>query len=324
MKNVLVTGAGGTIATEIAHRVAAMRPGKLILLNHSEIALHAIDISIRDRFPDLNMTTVLADVRDCEHIRKVMQEHSPSMIFHAAAVKHVPLAEANPIEAITTNVFGTLNIMRESWMRSRVLLISTDKAVYPSSVMGATKRVAEMICQLYGGIVVRFTNVLDSSGSVMPLFRSQIERGGPVTVTHPDVKRFFISIREAVDLVMYAASNAVHPDSVFVRDGGEPERIVDIANRMIRESGRGDIEVRMVGLRQGEKIDEDLFYEWECPKPTAVDGIQIGTLRAVDPDGLSSAIESLRKACGKQNAGKALAILASLVPEATLCAAGNN
>lgn len=272
-RRVLITGGGGSIGAEIARQVAACRPASLLLLDHDETHLYDAAGALDGR-----CTEVLADIRDREVIDRLVERHRPEVIFHAAAHKHVPLLERHPCEAVRTNVLGTVNLVDAASRHGveRLVLISTDKAVRPSSVMGASKRVAEQVVLSRAGpdrryCGVRFGNVLGSRGSVVPRFTQQIERGGPVTVTDARMTRFFMSITEAVQLVLQSAVYA-EGGEIFMLEMGEPIRIVDLAQRMIRLSGHRvgtDVAVRIVGSRPGEKLTEELFFPEETPVPTA-------------------------------------------------------
>ena len=282
-RSVLISGAGGSIGSELCRQVISLHPEKLVLLEQSEFALFEIHTELRKRLADSALThhveliPVLCSVADKSRVQSVLDKYKPEIIFHAAAYKHVPLIEANPLSGIRNNVFGT-KIIAEAAAEARVdefILVSTDKAVRPTSVMGASKRVAEMILQAFDAeensvtkySVVRFGNVLESSGSVIPLFREQIRSGGPVTVTHPEVTRFFMTIPEAAELVIQASGLASGGD-VFVLDMGQPVKIMELAERMIKLSGLsvikpgqagGDIEIQLIGLRDGEKLFEELL-----------------------------------------------------------------
>ena len=267
---VVVTGAGGSIGSELCRQVAHGGARQLVLIGHGENSIFEIGVELRARFPQLNFESVIVDIRDRERISRVLRAARPSVVFHAAAHKHVPLMEANVAEAITNNVLGTRNVVEAAADAGsgRFVLISTDKAVAPSSVMGASKRLAEMIVRAAARrhrrpfVVVRFGNVLGSRGSVVPLFRSQIERGGPVTVTHPDVRRFFMTIPEAVHLVLQAGGLG-NGAELYVLDMGQPVRVVDITRQMIRMAGYRpdeDIEIKFIGLRPGEKLEEELLF----------------------------------------------------------------
>jgi FlaA1/EpsC-like NDP-sugar epimerase len=273
---VLITGAGGSIGSEISRQVLACDPERLVLLDHDETHLHDIAGELRDDV----VVQSLADIRNKAQMMAVFAEHQPSVVFHAAAHKHVPLLEAHPTEAVMTNVVGTSNVLEaaRSVNVERLVAISTDKAVYPSSVMGASKRIAEqlVIARTPEGAsycAVRFGNVLGSRGSVVPTFMRQIENGGPVTVTDPRMTRFFMSIEEAVQLVLQASAltEAESGGEVFMLDMGEPVLILDLAERMIRLSGRQphtDIQIEITGVRPGEKLAEELIALDESQAPT--------------------------------------------------------
>lgn len=276
---VLVTGAGGSIGSELCRQVAAVGPKKLVLLGHGENSIHNSWIELRDEFPDVPLSIEIADIRDKPRVNDVFQKHRPDVVFHAAAHKHVPLMELHPAEAVKTNIFGTRNLAQAAsrFGTRGFLLISTDKAVNPSSVMGATKRLAELIIAQENMVsettftAVRFGNVLGSSGSVVPLFKRQIARGGPVTVTDPEMKRYFMTIPEAVQLVIQAGAMA-RGGEVFVLDMGEPVKIVDMARDMIKLSGLEpdrDIKIKFTGIRPGEKLFEELLTAEEGSSATS-------------------------------------------------------
>ncbi|MDM5316428.1 nucleoside-diphosphate sugar epimerase/dehydratase [Fictibacillus sp. b24] len=272
-KVVLVSGAGGSIGSEICRQVATFDPSTLILLGHGENSIYAIEKEIQQSFPRLTVHAVIADVQDFLRLKNVFSKYQPQVVFHAAAHKHVPLMEANPTEAIKNNIFGTKN-MSECADQSgveRFVMISTDKAVNPTSVMGTTKRVAEMVVQNLNKtsktefVIVRFGNVLGSRGSVIPLFKKQILEGGPVTVTHPEMTRYFMTIPEAVQLVLQSGALAKDGD-VFVLDMGEPVKIYDLAKNLITLSGlvpEKDIDIVFSGMRPGEKLYEELMTHEE-------------------------------------------------------------
>ncbi|MGC9397176.1 MAG: polysaccharide biosynthesis protein [Anaerolineae bacterium] len=266
---VLVTGAGGSIGSELCRQIARCRPSALVLLGHGENSIYRIHNELREHFPDLALHPVIADVRDAGRVDQVFAQYRPAVIFHAAAHKHVPLMEANPLEAVTNNVGGTQTLLHaaERWGVEHFVLISTDKAVEPRSIMGATKHVAESLVRVAAQrsgrafVAVRFGNVLGSRGSVIPLFQRQIAAGGPLTITHPDVERYFMTIPEAAQLVLQAATLG-EGGEVFVLDMGQPVKIVDLARDVIRlsglEEGR-DIHLVFTDLRPGEKLHEKLF-----------------------------------------------------------------
>jgi FlaA1/EpsC-like NDP-sugar epimerase len=305
---VLVTGAGGSIGSELCRQIARVGPRLLVMLDHAEDNLFQIDREMVEERHFTSAEPVLADCKEPDRMLEVMQRYKPSVVFHAAAYKHVPLMESNPLEAIRNNAVAT-RITAETAAASKVerfVLISTDKAVNPQTVMGASKAMAEWIVEAAGHRhphtrfgSVRFGNVLASSGSVVPIFRSQIERGGPVTVTHPEMTRYFMTIPEAVQLVIRAGDIGAGKGEVFVLDMGEPVRIVDLAHNMIRLAGyepERDIAVEFTGPRPGEKLHEALFGTAERPQPTAAKRI----LRAVrdvplDPDWLDSTLNGLER-----------------------------
>ncbi|MFZ1728682.1 MAG: nucleoside-diphosphate sugar epimerase/dehydratase [Bacteroidota bacterium] len=272
-KRVLVTGAGGSIGSEICRHVAQCDPAELYLLGHGENSIHAISEELKRRFPSLIFHTVIADIRDAERLTEVFTRFSPEVVFHAAAHKHVPLMEVNPIEALTNNVLGTINVLRHARTHGvkHLTLISTDKAVSPRSIMGVTKRLGEIALQLcametdHHYVAVRFGNVLGSRGSVVPIFLRQIEAGGPITITHPEMRRYFMTIPEAVQLVLQASTFNGN-GGVYVLDMGRPVRIVDLAMDLIRLSGKiphKDVDIVFTGLRAGEKLSEHLFRDDE-------------------------------------------------------------
>lgn len=273
-KVILVTGAGGSIGSELCFQIAKFSPKKLILFEQTELFLYEIDRKLKSLFPQISIAAMIGDVRDIETVELAISTYTPSVIFHAAAYKHVPLMEDNPGEAVVTNLIGTNNIasMAAKYSVPRFVLVSTDKAVNPTNVMGATKRAAEIACQIISDdssytkfMVVRFGNVLGSSGSVIPLFKQQISNGGPITVTHKDITRYFMSIPEACQLVMYAGAIGCGGE-LYVLDMGEPVKIVDLAEDMIRLSGFKpglDINIEYTGLRKGEKMYEELLSDKE-------------------------------------------------------------
>jgi FlaA1/EpsC-like NDP-sugar epimerase len=322
---VLVTGAGGSIGAELARQAARFRPSRLILLDRAEPALYEIDRELREAWPELRILPVMGDVTDRERMLAVFREHAPRVVAHAAAHKHVPLMETNAPEAVKNNVFGTLTVAEVAGEcgAEAFILISTDKAVRPSSVMGATKRVAELVVQGLGHryatryVAVRFGNVLGSAGSVIPLFREQIARGGPVTITHPDMKRYFMTIPEAAVLTLQAGAMG-RGGEIFVLDMGEPVKISYLAEQMIRLSGREpgqDIPIEYIGLRPGEKLYEELFYDSE--DLIATDHPKIRVARGSDPLvelATADRLAVLARACDVENSDTILAALAELVP----------
>jgi O-antigen biosynthesis protein WbqV len=267
-RRVAITGAGGTIGSELARQVAALGPAHMTLINHSEFPLYQIN----GELGDVPRTLAVVDVREREEVCRAFENDLVDVVFHAAAMKHVPLCEENPVAAVLTNVRGTRNVIEvaERERGALVVVISTDKAVYPTCVMGATKRVAErMAAQWAGTTVVRFGNVLGSSGSVLPLFERQIEAGRALTVTHPCVNRYFMTTREAVGLTLAATRLS---GARYVLDMGEPVLLADVARRLMKWRG-APRKIEFVGLRPGEKLDEDLFYDDESRCPTEVPGV---------------------------------------------------
>lgn len=378
-RRVLVTGAGGTIGSELARQVAALGPERLTLLDNGEYALWQIETELAESHPDVPRRPVLASIRDEARIRAVMEECRPELVFHAAALKHVPMVEADPLEGLLTNACGTRHVADAARAAgaAAMVLVSTDKAVNPSSVMGASKRLAEMYCQgldiqsrragaaAHAGaqphaagqgapravpqgmpqgmrcVTVRFGNVLGSTGSVVPLFRRQLERGGPLTVTHPEMRRYFMTVREAVGLVLEASvlgvEGAALPDAeqggIFVLDMGEPVKIVDLARQMIRLAGLrpvegtpprgpGEVEIRFTGLRPGEKLFEELFHGKEPAAPTGHPGLLMAAPRTADPAIVGRAIEEIAAACRAGQTRLALLVLGRMIPEFEHNAAG--
>lgn len=288
---VLVTGAGGSIGSELCRQISSFGPKKLLLLGHGENSIFEIENELRRGYPEVEIETIIADIQDNQRIDKIFSYYRPEVVFHAAAHKHVPLMERNPVEAIKNNIFGTRNVAINAHLygSTRFVLISTDKAVNPTSVMGVTKRVAEVIIQSLAKesntifTAVRFGNVLGSRGSVIPFFKKQIEAGGPVTVTHPDMIRYFMTIPEAVQLVIQAGAMATGGE-VFVLDMGKPVKIVDLAKDLIRLSGLEpgkDIEIQYTGIRPGEKLFEELLTNEEGMSATKHDRIFIGKPSAI-------------------------------------------
>ncbi|WP_318618534.1 nucleoside-diphosphate sugar epimerase/dehydratase [Priestia megaterium] len=286
-KVVLVTGAGGSIGSEISRQISKFNPKKLILLGHGENSIYSIEMELKNKFKEtrIEFTTEIADLQDTKRMMSVMNVHNPDVVYHAAAHKHVPLMERNPEEAVKNNIIGTMNVAKAaSWHGvGTFVMISSDKAVNPTSVMGATKRLAEMIIQGMDAhsatkfVAVRFGNVLGSRGSVIPLFKKQIEKGGPVTVTHPDMVRYFMTIPEASRLVIQAGALAGGGE-IFVLDMGEPVKIVDLAKNLIKLSGNSidEIGLEFTGMRPGEKLFEELLKEDEIHEQQVYPKIYVG------------------------------------------------
>ncbi|MFP4487476.1 MAG: polysaccharide biosynthesis protein, partial [Campylobacterales bacterium] len=312
-KVVLVTGAGGSIGSEICRQCVRFGVSKLIMLDHSEYNLYAIS----EELADADISPILASVVDKQRLEEVFELYSPEIVIHAAAYKHVPLVEENINQAITNNIEGTKNTIDLSikYDVEKFVLISTDKAVRPTNVMGATKRVCEMYAQSVNTdentqiVAVRFGNVLGSSGSVIPKFKAQIEAGGPITVTHPEITRYFMLIPEACELVLQAASIGKGGE-IFILDMGEPIKILDLAKKMCELSGAQDIEIEFSGLRAGEKLYEELLIDKDSAK-TDYDSIMIADIKKQDISTLSKAIDELLASDDK------LDLLKKLVPEFT-------
>lgn len=305
-RTVLVTGGGGSIGSELCRQIASFNPKHLIIVDNYENNAYAIQQELIRRYEGkLNLSTIIASIREYKRMDEIFNEYKPDVVFHAAAHKHVPLMENSPSEAIKNNIFGTLNVARlaDSYKVKRMVLISTDKAVNPTNIMGATKRAAEMIIQTINKnsetefVAVRFGNVLGSNGSVIPLFKKQIAEGGPVTITHPDIIRYFMTIPEAVQLVLQAGAMAKGGE-IFILDMGEPVKIVDLANNLIRLSGFEpgvDIKIEYSGLRAGEKLYEELLMSEEGLTKTANSKIFIGKPVEFDTKKVMHNLEMLKK-----------------------------
>jgi FlaA1/EpsC-like NDP-sugar epimerase len=300
-KVILVTGAGGSIGSEICRQVCRFNPRKIVLLGHGENSIYQIDMELRNQYKDrIDIVPVIGDIQDRERMFEVMEEHKPDVVYHAAAHKHVPLMEYNPKEAVKNNIFGTKNVAEaaDTFGVQTFVLISTDKAVNPTNVMGATKRFAEMIIQQLDKqsktkfVAVRFGNVLGSRGSVIPLFKKQIQAGGPVTVTHPDMTRYFMTIPEASRLVIQAGALAKGGE-IFVLDMGEPVKIVDLAKNLIKLSGYTveEIGIEFTGIRPGEKLFEELLNENEVHPEQVFPKIFIGKATLIDQKVLQQFME---------------------------------
>ena len=324
-ETVLITGAGGSIGSELCRQIARLAPSRLVLLGHGENSIFDVLHELRADFPNVPFIPVIADVRDRKRVTAVFRMHKPHAVFHAAAHKHVPLMEANVIEAITNNVFGTLNVVDAALEAGceHFVFISTDKAVRPTSVMGATKRIAELIVQRAASkhdrnfVSVRFGNVLGSRGSVVPTFLRQIRAGGPVTVTHPEMQRYFMTIPEAVQLTLQAGALG-RGGEVFLLDMGEPIRIVDIATDLIRLSGLAvgrDIEIKFTGMRPGEKLYEEMFFSAENVLATEHPKV-LRARNGILPEGVMRRIEALVTAAESEHPDEQLRqLLRNLVPD---------
>ena len=305
-KVVMVTGGGGSIGSELCRQIAANKPKQLIIVDIYENNAYDIQLELKHNYPELNLETLIASVRNEVKVNKLFEIYHPDIVYHAAAHKHVPLMEDSPNEAIKNNVFGTLNVARaaDKYNAQKFILISTDKAVNPTNVMGATKRLCEMIVQTYNKrsqteyVAVRFGNVLGSNGSVIPIFKRQIKEGGPVTVTHPDIIRYFMTIPEAVSLVLQAGAYAKGGE-IFILDMGEPVRIADMAKNLIKLSGYEpdvDIKIEYTGLRPGEKLYEELLMKEEGLQDTPNHMIHIGKPIEMNEDTFVERLINLKEA----------------------------
>lgn len=330
---VLITGAGGSIGSELCRQIAPFAPGKLLLLGHGENSIYDIELELRKEYPDLELETLIADIQDRRRLQEVFAAHQPRVVFHAAAHKHVPLMERNPAEAVKNNILGTKNVAEcahESGV-SHFVMISTDKAVNPTSIMGTTKRVAEMIVQSLDKVsetkfvAVRFGNVLGSRGSVIPVFKQQIEQGGPVTVTHPDMVRYFMTIPEAVQLVIQAGALA-QGGEIFILDMGKPVRIADLAADLIRLSGLEpgqDIKIIYTGVRPGEKLFEEILTDEEGTTATRHNRIYVGKPSDLTMDELSFMLRKLEQIVFRRDTSAAATATASADSAASAAAASD-
>lgn len=322
---VMVTGGGGSIGAELCRQMAALAPSRLVIVDHSEYNLYRIERELRARWPRLSLSVALMDVCDERAIAALMASWRPSLVLHAAAYKHVPLLEGQTRQAVRNNVLGTRTVARAASACGvhRFVLISTDKAVNPTNVMGASKRLAEVYCQNRNGrdatrfITVRFGNVLDSAGSVVPLFREQIAAGGPVTVTHPEVKRYFMTIPESCELILQSAAVG-EGGEVFVLDMGEPIGIAYLARQMILLSGKTperEIPIEYIGLRPGEKLFEELFHPSEALRQSSHEKLLLARHRVVEWDRFEAQLDELEAASERCDEPRVRALLEQLVPE---------
>ncbi|HPZ63590.1 MAG TPA: nucleoside-diphosphate sugar epimerase/dehydratase [Halanaerobiales bacterium] len=322
-RTVMVTGAGGSIGSELCRQIARFKPWRLLMLDNYENSLYYLDLELKKGFPDIEIIPIISCVRDKERLDNLFASYRPDLVFHAAAHKHVPLMEYNPGEAVKNNIFGTRNLLEvaDRYKVDKFVLISTDKAVNPTNVMGATKRVAEMLVQAMNKrsqtkyMAVRFGNVLGSNGSVIPLFKKQIATGGPVTVTHEEVTRYFMTIPEAVQLVIQAAALG-RGGEVFVLDMGEPVKIINLAKDLIKLSGLKlgeDIDIEITGLRPGEKLYEELLHDTENNISTEHERIFITRLEEIDDAALAAALEDLWEESCQDNAIAIIRLLMDLV-----------
>lgn len=330
---VLTTGAGGTIGSELCWQLASFKPSRLVLVDHSEYNLYKIEMALREEYPDLDIRAEICNIRDAGEVRRVFAEHRPTIVYHAAALKHVPIVEANPCGGVHTNILGTkivADAVCEFGARAMVQ-VSTDKAVNPVGMMGATKRVGELYCQALDlcGVddpdaprfmTVRFGNVLGSSGSVLPLFQRQLEQGKPLTITHPDIERYFMTVREAVQLILQSSSSAIETDAergtIFVLDMGSPVRIIDLAYRLIAAyelEPEVDVPIKIVGLRPGEKLYEELFDTCEEQLESRLEGIFEARSQPIPLPFIKKSIERLEMAVREGDHAEAMRVTHHLV-----------
>lgn len=326
-QKVMVTGGGGSIGSELCRQIADDQPKQLIIIDNYENAAYELQMELGRKHPELDVIVLIVSVQNRRKIREIFEQYKPDLVFHAAAHKHVPLMEYSPCEAIKNNVFGTMNVASEANRSGvkRMVLISTDKAVRPTNIMGASKRICEMVIQTYNQrskteyVAVRFGNVLGSNGSGVPLFKQQIREGGPVTVTHPDIIRYFMTIPEAVSLVLQAGAYA-QGGEIFILDMGEPVKILDLAENMIRLSGLvpgEDIEIKFTGLRPGEKLYEELLIDDDNKKETANKRIFIGQPIKIDEAEFDEKMKELEKATFSEDEN-IRQVVKKLVPEYTI------
>lgn len=327
-KRVMITGAAGSIGSEIMRQVASFNPYKLILIDQAETPLHDVRLELQDRWRDIDAETIVADISNTTRLDAIFREFKPQYIFHAAAYKHVPMMEDNVSESIQINILGTRTLadLAVKYGAEKFVMISTDKAVNPTNVMGCSKRICEIYVQSLAKklqaegtssvqfITTRFGNVLGSNGSVIPRFRDQIQRGGPVTVTHPEIIRYFMTIPEACRLVLEAGSMG-NGGEIYIFDMGKPVRIVDLAKRMISLSGRTDVKIEFTGLRHGEKLYEELLNVKELTKPTYHEKIMIATVREYDYDEVKLRIQKLIDVSFTYDQMQIVAAMKDIVPE---------
>ncbi|MCP4161902.1 MAG: polysaccharide biosynthesis protein [Deltaproteobacteria bacterium] len=326
-KVILVTGAGGSIGSELCRQICRFKPSKIVLFDMAETPLYEIDLEIRKIFTEIEVVPSLGDVQDIVQLKNAFKKHKPNTIFHAAAYKHVPMMENHPWKSVNNNIIGTQNVVEISkeFKVERFVFVSTDKAVRPTNVMGATKRIAEIVVQNQNNcelsdtrfMIVRFGNVVGSAGSVIPLFKKQIEKGGPITVTHPDITRYFMTIPEACQLILQTCSMA-QGGEIFILDMGEPVKIVDMAKDLIKFSGFEpfmDIDIEFIGLRPGEKLYEELITEGEGIVPTTHKKIMVLNGQECNLDSLKGNIERLTECCKSQDHLEIKKMINNIVPE---------
>lgn len=323
-KTILITGAAGSIGSELTRQLASFSPQKLILIDQAESALHELKRELEELYEDLDFLAIVVNVCNTDRMENVFKTYRPEIVFHAAAYKHVAMMEENPSESILNNLGGTVTLadLSVAYDVEKFIMISTDKAVNPTNVMGCSKRICEIYCQSLSKkndcktqfITTRFGNVLGSNGSVVPIFRDQIRRGGPVKVTHPEIIRYFMLIPEACMLVMEAALLGKGGE-IFVFDMGDPVKIVDLAKRMIRISGRYDIQIEFIGLRPGEKLYEELLNDEELIIPTKHHKIKVARVREYDYHEINKAVRHILATALKSDEGDVIKEMKEIVPE---------
>jgi FlaA1/EpsC-like NDP-sugar epimerase len=327
-KTVMVTGAGGSIGSELCRQICRFNPERILLFERAESPLYHIELELKDHFNHVEIIPALGDILNIDQLETTFAQFKPSVVFHAAAYKHVPMLEIQPWKAIENNIQGTINLVESSVRHdvARFVFVSTDKAVRPSNVMGASKRIAELLIQCQPQktdlqtqfSIVRFGNVIGSVGSVVPLFRGQIEKGGPVTITHPDVTRYFMTIPEACQLILQAGALGTDQVNIYILDMGAPIKIVDMAKDLIRLSGYEpdtDIKIEFIGLRPGEKLYEELITEGEGIVPTTHEKIMALHADSCSLDLLNGNIEKLNQSAKTQDHDKIKKMLKKIVSD---------
>ncbi len=326
-RRIMVTGAAGSIGGELANLLAGFEPQELILIDQAETPLHAVRLRMNRKYPNVKCTTIVSNICHSHRMETIFAAYQPEIVFHAAAYKHVPMMEDNPTEAVLNNIDGTRKLadLAVKYKVESFIMVSTDKAVNPTNVMGCSKRICEMYCQSLSGnrdynvgdthfITTRFGNVLDSNGSVIPIFREQIRRGGPITVTHPDVIRFFMLISEACRLVLEAATIGKGGE-IYVFDMGEPVRIIDLAKGMIELSGKSDVKIEITGLRPGEKLYEEVLDDKETVLPTTHPKIKVARVRQCSYEEVKEQVNCLIEIAKEYNATRTVQYMKTMVPE---------
>lgn len=326
-RRIMVTGAAGSIGGELANLLAGFEPQELILIDQAETPLHAVRLRMNRKYPNVKCTTIVSNICHSHRMETIFAAYQPEIVFHAAAYKHVPMMEDNPTEAVLNNIDGTRKLadLAVKYKVESFIMVSTDKAVNPTNVMGCSKRICEMYCQSLSGnrdynvgdthfITTRFGNVLDSNGSVIPIFREQIRRGGPITVTHPDVIRFFMLISEACRLVLEAATIGKGGE-IYVFDMGEPVKIIDLAKGMIEISGKSDVKIEITGLRPGEKLYEEVLDDKETVLPTTNSKIKVARVRKYSYEEVKEQVNCLIEIAKEYNANRTVQYMKTMVPE---------